>query len=52
MADLLLNRLGSPAFTWGSANVTAPGELRARYIGALRLADAHDITAVLTFERS
>lgn len=51
-ADLLAVQLGRPRFTWGSANLTEPKEARARYVGALRAADAHDIGPLFEFARS
>ncbi len=52
MADLLLERLHHPAFTWGSANLSDAGETRSRYIRALRAADNHDMAPLLQFARS
>ena len=52
MADLLVERLGGEAFTWGGGSLSDAGELRARYIAALRAADGHDIAPLLTFARS
>lgn len=52
IADLLVMRLGGKRFTWGSAGLLKTGEIRARYVAALRQADNHDITALLTFARS
>jgi Fic-DOC domain mobile mystery protein B len=52
IADLLVMRLGRPRFTWGSAGLQEAGEIRTRYVAALRQADGHDITALLTFARS
>ena len=52
MADLLVERLGENPFTWGGGSLTDIGELRARYIAALRAADDHDIAPLLTFARS
>ena len=56
MADLLALRLGSPRLTWGSeslkASSVAPAEIRARYISALRSADAHDYAPLLAFVQS
>lgn len=51
-ADLLAERMGLPRFTWGSANLTRPEEARARYVAALRAADAHDIAPLIEFARS
>jgi Fic-DOC domain mobile mystery protein B len=47
MADLLVLRLRSERFSWGSANLQAAGDLRARYIAALRAADHHETRARL-----
>jgi Fic-DOC domain mobile mystery protein B len=52
MADLLVMRLGRKRFTWGSASLLKAGEIRTRYVTALRQADGHDITALLVFARS
>ncbi|KDA01298.1 mobile mystery protein B [Hyphomonas oceanitis] len=56
MADLLIQRLGQPAFSWGSevlgGQIADMGELRRQYIAALRAADRHDITALMEFARS
>ena len=50
--DLLLKRLGQEPFTWGNANLVDDGEVRDRYITALRTADNHDIAPLLDFVRS
>ncbi|MGA3190130.1 MAG: mobile mystery protein B [Bryobacteraceae bacterium] len=52
MADLLVMRLGRERFSWGSANLQAGGDLRERYISALKAADNHDIGPLLVFARS
>jgi Fic-DOC domain mobile mystery protein B len=52
MADLLIQKLGQPRFTWGSKSITAATETRARYIQALRAADGGDIQPLLAFVRS
>jgi Fic-DOC domain mobile mystery protein B len=52
MADLLIERLGRPRFTWGSRNLTDATETRQRYIAALHAADARDYAPLLTFTRS
>jgi Fic-DOC domain mobile mystery protein B len=51
-ADLLSERLGGGPFSWGGGRLTDIGELRARYIAALRAADNHDIAPLLEFARS
>jgi Fic-DOC domain mobile mystery protein B len=52
MTDLLLRAVGAPPFSWGSRNLAAAGDARARYIAALRLADGGDYTGLLEFVRS
>jgi len=52
MADLLVERLGQPRFTWGSRSLVDAGETRQCYIAALQAADARDIAPLLTFARS
>ena len=52
MADLLVMRLGGERFSWGSANLQDAGEVRQRYIAALKAADNHDIGPLLAFARS
>jgi Fic-DOC domain mobile mystery protein B len=52
MADLLVERLRRPRFTWGSVNLVDAGETRQRYIAALQAADARDIAPLLAFARS
>lgn len=52
MADLVVMRLGGERFTWGSASIEQPGEVRRRYIEALKAADDHDLAALLAFARS
>jgi len=52
MADLLAQRLGRDVFTWGSGTLLDIGELRTRYVTALRSADNHDIGPLLEFARS
>jgi Fic-DOC domain mobile mystery protein B len=52
MADLLIMRLGGERFSWGSANLQAAGDVRGRYIAALKAADNRDIGPLLAFARS
>lgn len=52
MADLLIERLGSEPFSWGGGGLADTGELRTRYVEALRAADNHDIGPLLAFARS
>ncbi len=51
-ADLLIERLGGRPFSWGGGSLADVGELRARYVAALRAADGHNIDPLLTFARS
>jgi hypothetical protein len=39
-------------FSWGGGQLQSTSELRARYVAALRAADAHDILPLLAFARS
>jgi Fic-DOC domain mobile mystery protein B len=50
-ADVVAVKLGRPEFTWGRAEMVAPGPARAAYIGALKLADAGNIQDLLRFSR-
>lgn len=52
IADLLIERLGRPRFTWGSVSLPDANETRQRYIAALQAADARDIAPLLAFARS
>jgi Fic-DOC domain mobile mystery protein B len=52
MADLLIEHLGGESFTWGAGHLADVGELRKRYIDALRAADNHDIVPLMNFVRS
>jgi len=52
MADMLVERLGRPRFTWGRRNLVDAGETRQDYIAALQAADARDIAPLLAFARS
>ena len=50
--NLLLKQLGQEPFTWGNANIVDEGEVRDRYIAALRAADNHDYAPLFEFVRS
>lgn len=50
-ADLFLRANGAPPFPMGAATLP-PAEARARYLEAIRAADAHDLTPLLAFVRS
>jgi Fic-DOC domain mobile mystery protein B len=52
MADLLAMSLGQHRFSWGGADLQDAGEVRTRYIEALRAADDHDVSSLLAFARS
>ncbi|HWD26910.1 MAG TPA: mobile mystery protein B [Rhizomicrobium sp.] len=52
MADVLLARLDQPRLTWGGSALVDADEVRARYMAALRAADAHDLAPLLDFARS
>jgi hypothetical protein len=45
-------RLGGERFSWGRGSLRDAGDLRRRYIGALKAADDHDIGPLLRFARS
>jgi len=50
LADLLVNTLGQPLFTWGAYSEMP--DVRERYFEALRKADRGDVQALLVFARS
>ena len=52
MADLLVERLGGWAFTWGGGSLANVGELRTKYISALRKADGNAIEPLVAFART
>ncbi len=53
IADLLLVQHGAARFTWGAgANLVAEGDVRQRYLDALRAADERDYGRLLAFVRS
>lgn len=56
MADLLIRRIGAPPFSWGSNRddgvIHDIGELRKRYVSALRAADGNDYEPLIAFARS
>ncbi len=47
--DLLLFSRHQERFRWGAGDLVAPGDVRERYIAALRAADAHDYGPLLDF---
>jgi len=52
MADLLVMQLGRERFTWGRTSLQDAGDVRRRYIAALKAADNHDIAPLVDFARS
>ena len=52
MADLLMQKLGQPRFSWGNKSLTEATEMRTRYITALRTADRGHIKLLMVFVRS
>lgn len=52
MADLLLVQHGGERFTWGHGDLVAEGQVRDRYLEALRAADTNDYQRLLEFVRS
>lgn len=52
MADLLVERLGKPRFSWGSQSLVDANDTRKNYIAALQAADMRDIAPLLGFARS
>jgi Fic-DOC domain mobile mystery protein B len=52
MADLVIERLGGKAFSWGGGSLADVGTLRNQYVAALRAAGNHDIGPLLAFMRS
>lgn len=52
MADLLIQKLGQPRFSWGNKSLTEATEMRTRYIAALRAADSGNIKLLMNFVRS
>lgn len=52
MADLLVQQLGQPRFTWGRKSLTEATDARTHYIEALRAADSGDIGPLMAFVRS
>ncbi|RYF50209.1 MAG: mobile mystery protein B, partial [Comamonadaceae bacterium] len=53
MADVLLRSLGQPVFTWGGGgSMVDATAVRARYLAALRSADANNYAPLVAFVRS
>jgi len=52
LADVLVMKLGRPAFSWGSKDLVKQGEARDKYLAAMKTADKGDIRPLLEFARS
>lgn len=52
MADVLASRLRRPRCTWGGGELAEAGEMRDKYIAALKAADNHDFAPLFAFARS
>ena len=52
MADLLLVKNHYKRLSWGSANIIAEGEKRSKYIAALKKADNHDFSELISFAKT
>lgn len=52
MADLFLVSRAVLPFSWGANARLAPNEIRARYLAAVRAADARDLAPLMAFVRS
>lgn len=52
MTDLLLAANGAAPFAWGQGDLVHAGEVRERYLAALRAADARDFAPLIAFVRS
>lgn len=52
MTDLLMDKMCVRRFSWGGAELGDPGEVRGRYIEALRQADRGEMAGLRVFVRS
>lgn len=52
MADIIVMGFGEERFSWGSAELGDAGDVRRRYIEALKAADNYDIGPLIEFARS
>lgn len=52
VADIIVMNFGQERFSWGSAQLRDAGDVRRRYIDALKAADNHDIRPLIEFARS
>ena len=51
-ADMLVEKVRQPAFTWGQSSLVEAGDTRRRYVDALRTADKNDFGPLLEFVRT
>ena len=52
IADLMLVQHGAERFSWGAGNLVTEGEIRQKYLDALRAGDIGDYGPLLAFVRS
>jgi fido (protein-threonine AMPylation protein) len=53
MADIIISQIfGKPIFTWNSKNLNKKGEVRLKYLTALRQADSGDVSTLITFAKT
>jgi len=53
MADIIIEKIyRQPVFSWGAANLSSEGEVRAAYLKAVKAADQGDYSLLLAFARS
>jgi len=52
MTDLLMGKICSPLFTWGSANLSDQSNSRSRYIEALKAADSGNYSLLISYVRT
>lgn len=50
--DMLVTRLGAPAFSWGGSSLVAASDKRHAYLEALSVADRRDMRLLLQFART
>jgi Fic-DOC domain mobile mystery protein B len=53
MADIIIEKIyRHPVFSWGAANLSSQGDVRAAYLKAVKAADQGDYGLLLAFARS
>lgn len=53
MADIIIEKIyEQPVFTWGGANLSSEGDVRAAYLNVVKAADQGDYSLLLAFARS